>query len=898
MLGNLALAFTIGAAVSNKHAPAVGKVQADFSSLGSAVKKLSADAKNLDRFAAARQAFMKAASGAHEARAKLAALKAEFEKAPSDRLEKQVRRAADAFEAAKIKAFDKRKALTALKDTLKSAEINTSKLASEQVRLGRAYEEAKKKQMAMGSALAARQNLGQTWSAAQGQIAVGAAALYGTGSAIAKPVMQGATFEDQIRQIAITGEFAGSNQEAQLGATVRRNAQLFKQTTSEINKGLQVLVAEGVDAAKAGDMSAILAKGATATRASFEDLAKMTANFDKVLGVKDMELAYSQVAKAGKLGSFEIKDMAKWFPSLGGLMKSLGVSGNEAVVSLAARMQIAKRTAGTSDEAANNFKNFLSKLSATDTAKDFDKLGINLNQRMMGAAAKGLDPIAAGVDTVLEVMAKKSPESVAAMQKMAAEIAAIKDPAERAAEMERRSEFIKNIGDKAGLGKMFQDMQAMSYLLAELQNKNDLADIIGKTTTGKAASGQLTIDQDFADQVSLTTAKIDQMKIAWEEVGIIIGKTIKPVSDGVISSVTWLGDAISSVARSSPAAAVGITTVLGSAIVGKAAYGAAQISKAVIGMGRAISGLAGAEAAAGIGTLGKLSGAMSRVAGWATRLSGIGKALGTIGILAAVGVGVANAADATKSTEDRVKSGTGAAGAIAGGLAGAKLGATIGTLIAPGVGTAIGGVLGSIIGAVAGEKVLGEIGAAFVRWWPGVQSWFSGLPAKFEQFGLAVTQGIANGLRSGMTELKSTVVGMGDNVTAWFKDKLGIRSPSRVFMSLGEMVGEGAAIGIGHMSSGVGKAAAALGMAATAGFSPALAAPNMPSAPAAVQAMPFTAPAAAAAVAPRPAVNVTIGPFHITQMAGENAEGMARRVAELVRKESEAVRRGALGDWA
>lgn len=38
MLGKMALAFTIGAATSDKLAPAVGKVQADFTKLESADK--------------------------------------------------------------------------------------------------------------------------------------------------------------------------------------------------------------------------------------------------------------------------------------------------------------------------------------------------------------------------------------------------------------------------------------------------------------------------------------------------------------------------------------------------------------------------------------------------------------------------------------------------------------------------------------------------------------------------------------------------------------------------------------------------------------------------------------------------------------------------------------------
>ena len=37
---------------------------------------------------------------------------------------------------------------------------------------------------------------------------------------------------------------------------------------------------------------------------------------------------------------------------------------------------------------------------------------------------------------------------------------------------------------------------------------------------------------------------------------------------------------------------------------------------------------------------------------------------------------------------------------------------------------------------------------------------------------------------------------MGDSVGGWFKEKLGIHSPSRVFMGFGDNIAQGAAIGL------------------------------------------------------------------------------------------------------
>ncbi|MGE4339446.1 MAG: hypothetical protein AB7E55_26270, partial [Pigmentiphaga sp.] len=70
---------------------------------------------------------------------------------------------------------------------------------------------------------------------------------------------------------------------------------------------------------------------------------------------------------------------------------------------------------------------------------------------------------------------------------------------------------------------------------------------------------------------------------------------------------------------------------------------------------------------------------------------------------------------------------------------------------------------------------------------------------------------------------------------------------------------------------------------------------------------PIAAPAAvgmaaasqgASSSAPRPGPTITQRfEFHITQGAGEDAEALARRVADLVRREGQSARRAALGDW-
>jgi len=62
------------------------------------------------------------------------------------------------------------------------------------------------------------------------------------------------------------------------------------------------------------------------------------------------------------------------------------------------------------------------------------------------------------------------------------------------------------------------------------------------------------------------------------------------------------------------------------------------------------------------------------------------------------------------------------------------------------------------------------------------------LPAKFTDFGGMLIDGLINGLTAKWDALKSSISGIAESVSGWFKDTLGIRSPSRVFISHGSDV--------------------------------------------------------------------------------------------------------------
>ena len=76
----------------------------------------------------------------------------------------------------------------------------------------------------------------------------------------------------------------------------------------------------------------------------------------------------------------------------------------------------------------------------------------------------------------------------------------------------------------------------------------------------------------------------------------------------------------------------------------------------------------------------------------------------------------------------------------------------------------------------------------------------SNLPSKFMQVGKNIVDGLWNGISNGWNWLKDKVAGLADSLFQGAKDALGIHSPSKKFMWVGQMIDEGLASGIEKFS--------------------------------------------------------------------------------------------------
>ncbi len=107
--------------------------------------------------------------------------------------------------------------------------------------------------------------------------------------------------------------------------------------------------------------------------------------------------------------------------------------------------------------------------------------------------------------------------------------------------------------------------------------------------------------------------------------------------------------------------------------------------------------------------------------------------------------------------------------------------------------TAFSGGLGGIGKLILNWSPLGLFYKAFSK----VFSWFGvELPNTFTGFGKQILDGLVGGLMGGLKKVKDTIVNAGKQTIGWFKDVLGIKSPSRVFMSAGQDTLEGYRRGI------------------------------------------------------------------------------------------------------
>ena len=123
------------------------------------------------------------------------------------------------------------------------------------------------------------------------------------------------------------------------------------------------------------------------------------------------------------------------------------------------------------------------------------------------------------------------------------------------------------------------------------------------------------------------------------------------------------------------------------------------------------------------------------------------------------------------------------------------------------------GGIGSILTVLANFSPIGLIYQAFA----GVLRYLGiDLPNRFTEFGSMIVNGLVNGLYAGLGKVKDAINSIGDSTISWFKEKLDIHSPSRVFLQLGSYTMAGLTQGLVEGGKGPLNAISQLGKQLTA----------------------------------------------------------------------------------
>lgn len=620
--------------------------------------------------------------------------------------------------------------------------------------LGRTLEQIRQKTEALNQSMARGAALKAGRDERLGAMRETAGAALAVGAPVVASVKLAAGLEDLVKDIAITGEMTQA-EERKLGQVLRETALNYNQHAAEIGAGLQALVASGItSAAELQRYAPILARTATATRASVDDLGNVfvALKSNLAIGAQDTEAALNMLAYAGKQGQFELKDMARWMPNLAPMMQALGVTGKEAVAELGAALQVARKGAGTADEAANNLKNFLAKVTSPDTLKDFEKAGIDLKGSLIQLRAQGMTPMMATLEIIRDYMKKVGGEG--ALKRF--------DTAAKAGDMEG----VKALSESYGLGTLFQDIQAMSFIKPAIANMEALKRLKAETM---AAGGTDMLGADFERRTAGSAEQMKRFGILSKEIGLSVGEALLPPLVSIMETLAPVVRGIGAWASANPGL---VKTVVGLGL----ALTAGKL--AVLGAGWAISFMV-------LSPLNGLRTALLTVGGRWLWFKGLWQA----GAFSRVAVAVRMAGQAVLWL----------------GRAVLWLGRAV--LLNP---------IGLALTAVAGAGYLiwknwDRLGPMFARLWGGIK----GLPGQMADLGRAVIDGLIGGIRAKLAAAGAAIKSVGASVRDTFKGLLGIRSPSRVFAEMGGNLSEGLSLGMTARLGAVTKAAAGLAAAAS-----------------------------------------------------------------------------------
>ena len=451
-------------------------------------------------------------------------------------------------------------------EALRNQGVEVGRLSREYQRLGREARAAdlqvKGHQQVQAGKESLRSNIGTTVAAT---------------AAVAVPTMVSANYQAIIRDIAIKADIANKPEEQQLTRTVIDTAAGTGMARNDVADLVNQLVGAGMDLNKALSYAPVAAKFAIGQGASGVDTASMIQALEqnaKISDPKVMQQALEAIAYQGQAGSFEASDMAKWFPQLLAGMEKNGITGLDAVTSLGSMLQVQMKTAGSSDEAANNFKNWMEKIGAGDIKKAYSDVGIDYQASLNTGLQKGMNVIEASMALAMKYVEATDPAKAKKIKDAQAKIDKEVDPEKAKAALEALEKTLRT-------GDIFADMQVKAALTAYGQNRGLYEEL---KADSKKASGIL--DKNLAERRETSAQQWAETVQAADDAMRSIGDAIRPATDLAAKGLTAVAQGITTLSDKFPAVVTGIAGTVAALLALSTAASAYRIGKGALNIAR------------------------------------------------------------------------------------------------------------------------------------------------------------------------------------------------------------------------------------------------------------------------------------------------------------------------
>ncbi|EHP6374385.1 phage tail tape measure protein [Escherichia coli] len=315
-----------------------------------------------------------------------------------------------------------------------------------------------------------------------GNVTAFAGGIAAAGAIVAPSVRNQMTYEQRLASMANTA-FAEQNTAGRrtgmrsMDQLIRRSVAVGGGSKETAADTLDTLLASGaVDYTTAEKLLPMLQKYATATEADPKELAQIAIRLKQSFGISDNQIptALNMVIKSGQLGSFEIKNLAKWLPQQLAAANALGMNGLGDLAVLLGFNQASMISAGSPDEAGNNIVNLLTKINSQDAANSaarikFNGKGIDLPGTLVRARSKGFTALEAFSGLTDKIVAK-NPE----YQALEKQLKSSTTDSARQEIMQSQAKILEG----SAIGQIIADRQALMALVAWRANRQYGNDVI------------------------------------------------------------------------------------------------------------------------------------------------------------------------------------------------------------------------------------------------------------------------------------------------------------------------------------------------------------------------------------------------------------------------------------